>query len=90
MVLKVTEKEKCQLQYLLPVQGSLKTLELVEQILVKADIQGKDAESDDIVKIEFTDEEIDFLLQMIQVLDQAQKLSFPSLSFVKKIMNTRS
>lgn len=76
-----------QVQFLLPIQGNLKTLELVQQILDKANISEEDRGNEIEREIVFSDEEIIFLRNMIMILDESQKLSFSCLSLIKKILN---
>jgi len=80
MILSVSER--LQFQYLLPVQGNLKTLELVDNILKKLNITEEEGEREFIFEIE----EIQFLQDCIKILDQNNKLSFQSLSVIRKIM----
>ena len=80
MILSV--RERLQFQYLLPVQGNLKTLELVDNILKKLNIIEDEGEREFIFEIE----EIQFLQDCIKILDQNNKLSFQSLSVIRKIM----
>ena len=87
--MELTEKEKFQIQYLLPVQGSLKTLEQVESILQKINLRPEDAESEMIYFLELAPEELGFLREMIGVLDQAQKISLQMLPVVRKILNNK-
>ena len=82
MILNLTGKEIFEFQYILPAQGSLKTLELVQKILDKVNIQDIENDKD----IDFTKEEIDFVSQMIQLLDENQSLKITSLSLIKKIL----
>ena len=84
ITLDLTAQEKGQIGYLLPIQGNLKTLELVQQILDKVN---KNEEKDG--KIEFLEAEFEFICQMIDVLNQAQKLTLSSLSLVHKILNNK-
>lgn len=86
ITLSITKKEKFQIQYLLPIQGNLKTLELVQQILNKLSITENDQLSDEIVTIEFEEEELNFIKFSIEVLNQNQKLYLAGLSLVKKIL----
>jgi hypothetical protein len=80
MILSVSER--LQFQYLLPVQGNLKTLELVDNILKKLNITEEEGEREFIFEIE----EVQFLQDCIKILDQNNKLSFQSLSVIRKIM----
>lgn len=87
--MELTEKEKFQIQYLLPVQGSLKTLEQVESIMKKINLRPEDAESEIICSLDLTPEELGFLREMIGVLDQSQKISLQMLPVVRKILNNK-
>jgi len=80
MILSVSER--LQFQYLLPVQGNLKTLELVDNILKKLNITEDEDEREFIFEIE----EVQFLQDCVKILDQNNKLSFQSLSVIRKIM----
>ena len=84
--LKLENKEKLQFKYLLPNQGSLKSLDLVERILKKVEIKEG---FEGIENIDFDEEEINFLEQMIYFLDQQQQINFNSLSLVRKILNLK-
>lgn len=84
--IELTVTERLQFQYLLPIQGSLNTLELVDQILKRVKIEEiPDAKSDEAKGFDFEENEIIFIKNMISALDDAQKLSFSSLSLIKKI-----
>lgn len=79
----LSASERLQFQYLLPVQGNLKTLELVDKILKKVFIKDeKESEAEFIFEIE----EVQFLQDCIKILDQNNKLNFQSLSVIRKIM----
>ena len=81
MILNV--EERIQFQYILPVQGNLKSLELVDSITNKLKIKDeKENEREFIFEIE----EIQFLQDCIKILDQNNKLNFGSLSVIRKIM----
>jgi hypothetical protein len=81
MILNV--EERIQFQYILPVQGNLKSLELVDSITNKLKIKDeKENEREFIFEIE----EIQFLQDCIKILDQNNKLNFQSLSVIRKIM----
>lgn len=77
IAIELTENERLQFQYILPAQGSLQTLELVEQILEKIKINGD---------VEFSDIEIKFIIDCIQYLDNQKQLTISSLSLIKKIL----
>ena len=84
IILSLTGHERLQFQYILPVQGSIETLELVKTIFEKVNIDVKNTENAEDVNFEAN--EIDFLVRMINILDQQAKLHFQSLSLVKKIL----
>lgn len=81
--MKLTVQERLQFQYLLPVQGSFKTLELVEKIIQKVNIKELEEPEREFI---FEIEEIEILQDSIKTLDQACKLSFQSLPVIRKIM----
>lgn len=81
MILSVNDR--LQFQYLLPVQGNFKTLEMVEKILSKLRIEKTDEEDKEFV---FSRDEIELLKQSISILDQANKLNLQSLPTIRKIM----
>lgn len=81
MILSV--EERIQFQYLLPVQGNLKTLELVDSITNRLKIKDENEKEREFI---FEIEEIQFLQDCIKILDQNNKLSFQSLSVIRKIM----
>ena len=81
--MKLSVNERLQFQYLLPVQGNLKTLEMVEKILAKLRIEKTDEEDKEFV---FSRDEIELLKQSISILDQANKLNLQSLPTIRKIM----
>lgn len=84
----LTGNERLQFQYILPVQGSLLTLRTVEIILEKIDINNvKDI--NECLKIDFGKEEISFIKEMINFLDEQKKLNFQSLSLINKILNIK-
>ena len=81
MILSV--KERLQFQYLLPVQGNLKALELVESIAQKIFITDESEKDREFV---FEIEEIELLKNSISILDKNNQLSFQALSVIRKIM----
>lgn len=90
MRLDLTNNERLNFQYILPSKGSFKTLETIERILDIIKIQEvKETEDEKTVSFEFKKEDIDFLKEVISVLDQNQSLTFQSLSLIRKIMNTK-
>jgi hypothetical protein len=86
MMIELTGKEVLQIQSLLPIQGNLKSLESAQAILdtvTKTEIK-------EIIKIDFSKDEINFMCEMIDCLDRACKINISSLSLIKKILNNRS
>lgn len=86
--IELTGKECLQFQYILPVQGSLSTLEMVEGILEKVSIKDK-SNIDDFRTIEFSRIEVDFIESMINILNVQQNLRFESLSLIKKFLKLK-
>lgn len=87
MMLELTLAETGSIPYVLPVQGSIKTLELVTSIVEKINVKSKEAvSSDDAVAIEFEDDEIELMKLSIHALDEAQRLPLQALSLAKKIL----
>lgn len=80
--LDLSNEEILQFQYILPIQGDLKTLELVEKIINKVKIEAEKIET-----IRFEEEEIALLVDSIMFLDSQKKISFQSLPLIKKILN---
>ena len=89
MKIELTGKEILQFQYILPIQGSLKTLELVDEILKAVKIDDIKAIDSFSKEIEFKDEHIQLIQNMIDILDKNQTLNFQSLSLVKKFLNIK-
>lgn len=85
--IELSGNERLQFQYLLPAQGSLETLEMVEKILKKCKINDKDFEK--VVIVEFEKNEIRLVKDCIEVLDKNQQLRLESLPLIKKIMNIK-
>ena len=83
ITINITEGERGQIQYLLPIQGNLKTLEFVQQILDKTNITTGNG------MIDFSEDEFDFICKMIDILNESQKLNLSCLSLVKKILNNK-
>ena len=79
--IELTIEEKKQFQYILPIQGSIMALEMVENILLKL--------NGDLNIVEFEEEEYTFIVDMIMFLDNQKKLHFQSLSLIKKFLNTK-
>ena len=82
----LTKQEVMNFNYILPGQGSLETLELVQSIMNKLD---KVNEMDVKHKIDFEAKEIKLLKEMITFLDQNQKLNIQSLSLIHKILGEK-
>lgn len=81
----LTKDERLQFQYILPVQGSLLTLELVDKILNKVKVDNID--DNESKEFDFENNELEFIKNMINILDGQGKLNFQSLSLVRKILN---
>lgn len=81
-MIELTGHEVSKIKSLLPIQGNLSVLESVQRILDKIpeDCQG------DSISIDFSKDDILFLCQMIDILDQACKINLDSFSLVKKIL----
>ena len=88
-MIKLKEHDKFQIQYLLPVQGSISTLEIVQGILDKLNIKPEDELSENICEIDLNNTEISFLQEMIKVLDLSHKLNLSGLSVIKQILNIK-
>ena len=87
MKLALTGNERLQFQTILPIQGNLKTLELVDSILSKVKINDiSDIKSNEEQEFEFNDKESELIHKMIKILDSQQQLQFTSLSLIKKII----
>jgi 2C-methyl-D-erythritol 2,4-cyclodiphosphate synthase len=87
MILALTGNERLQFQTILPIQGDLKTLELVDSILSKVKINDiSDIKSNEEQEFEFNDKESELIHEMIKILDSQQQLQFTSLSLIKKII----
>ena len=87
MILALTGNERLQFQTILPIQGDLKTLELVDSILSKVKIDDiNDIKSNEEQEFEFNDKESELIHEMIKILDSQQQLQFTSLSLIKKII----
>ena len=89
ITMELNNAERAQFPYVLPAQGSMKTLELVTSILEKITFEtDEEARCEDAVTIEFEDEEIELMKLSIRTLDEAQRLSLQSLSLAKKILRS--
>lgn len=88
MKINLTGQERLQFQYILPVQGSLKTLESVENIFNLIDIHGAINETGEL-NFEFSEDQIIFIKNSIDFLDKTKKLSLSSLSLIHKILNIK-
>lgn len=85
--MKLTRKEKFNIKYLLPVQGSIETLKTVRDIADTIRIEPDDENSEEEIEIHLKKEEWEFLKNMILILDKSQKIYITSLSLVLKILN---
>lgn len=83
--IELTGAERLQFQYILPIQGSLRTLELVEKILQKCKIESK-SDLDKSILIDFEDEEMNLIKDMIDYLDKNNQIKFEALSLVRKLI----
>jgi len=83
----LSKQEIMNFEYILPVQGSLETLELVQRIITKLDIVN---DSDIEHEIDFDVKEIQLLKTVITFLDQNQRLNIKSLSLIHKILKEQS
>jgi len=93
MILELTQQEKAQFAQLLPAQASLSELMLVRSILIKTQLSESDVVSinnPDLIKIEFSQDEIKFLLQEINLRDSTRQLPFASLDLILKIKEIES
>ena len=88
MIISLTSKELLEFPKILPIQGSLKTLESVQGILEKIKINNE-SELSTIKNVDFSKEEINFILEMIEILDKNQQLHFGSLTLVQKILKIK-
>lgn len=87
MKLVLTGHERLQFQAILPIQGDLKTLELVDSILNKVKINDiSDIKNNEEQEFEFNDKESKLIHEMIKILDSQQQLQFTSLSLIQKIL----
>ena len=69
----LSDYEKDQIKYLLPMQGNFELLEMVEGIFLKV------KEANEEKEVQFSDSEIGLLKETVSILDQNHKLSFTSL-----------
>ena len=79
----LSDYEKDQIKYLLPMQGNFELLEMVEGIFLKV------KEANEEKEVQFSDSEIGLLKETVSILDQNNKLSFTSLSLIRKIMEEK-
>ena len=82
----LTGHEISQIQYIVPVQGSISTLERVQKILDKIN-SFKTIAAENEYNVDFSDEEIEFFKIMIRFLDEKQQLPISALSLIQKILN---
>ena len=81
--------EILQFQYILPVQGSIAVLELVQNILDVLRIETI-LDMTETREIIFSDIQLSFIKSMIDILDKSQKLNLSSLTLIKKILQENS
>jgi hypothetical protein len=84
--LELSVEERIQFQYLLPIQGSIATLDTVMDILNK--IQVKEVTESDNINVDFEDHEIELMKVSVKALDSSQKLHIQSLELAKKILRS--
>ena len=84
MILSIAERSN--FPYILPVQGSFQTLELVEKILLKIRIENQKDEEKEFI---FDKDELMCLKKYVDVLDENNKLQFQCLSLARKIKGER-
>lgn len=84
--LELSVEERIQFQYLLPIQGSIVTLDTVMDILNK--IQVKEVTESDDINVDFEDHEIELMKVSVKALDSSQKLHIQSLELAKKILRS--
>lgn len=84
--LELSVEERIQFQYLLPIQGSIATLDTVMDILNK--IQVKEVTESDDINVDFEDHEIELMKVSVKALDSSQKLHIQSLELAKKILRS--
>ena len=85
--IKLSCQDRLQFQYILPVQGDLKTLGLVENILNKLKITDKNDFNGDPKEFDFFSKEIDLIKNYISFLDENKAIKLESLPVIRKILN---
>ena len=88
ITLPLSVEERLQFQYILPVQGSIATLETVVNILNK--IQVKEVLSpEEVVDIDFEESEMLLMIESVKALDSAGRIHLQSLELAKKILRSK-
>lgn len=89
-ILQLTAEERIQFQNVLPVCGSLKGMQLAKQIIDKVKINDvKDINSTDTQEIDFNDEEVQLMQEMISIRNNQQQIYFSSLSLIEKFLSIK-
>jgi len=90
MVIFLTYEDRKNFPYLMPTQGNLKALELADSILNKIRFEeitkGREIQDGE---VEFTKEEIEFLIEILDFLEEQRKLPFVAFSLIKKILKAK-
>ena len=88
ITLPLSVEERLQFQYILPIQGSIATLETVVNILNK--IQVKEVLSpEEVVDIDFEEPEMLLMIESVKALDSAGRIYLQSLELAKKILRSK-
>jgi hypothetical protein len=88
ITLPLSVEERLQFQYILPIQGSIATLETVVNILNK--IQVKEVLSpEEVVDIDFEESEMLLMIESVKALDSAGRIHLQSLELAKKILRSK-
>ena len=87
MIISLTENDRLNFRLILPIQGSLDTLERVERILETLKIDNiKGPGTEKVQNFDFKDDDVKFLQNVISILDQSEQLNYQALSVIKKIL----
>jgi len=90
MIIELSLYECQQFSNILPVQGNLEILEIVDNIMKKVTKNvNEQTNTNEIIKIDFDLFEINFIKSMIKVLDRQQKINYNSLTLIKKFLKTK-
>lgn len=88
ITLSLSIEERVNFQFLLPVQGTIATLDTVTSILNKINIK-EVPDSDDELNIDFDEKEIALMIDSVKALDQAGKIHLQNLELAKKILRSK-